>query len=166
MSVDFSLIINFLCFHIKFLSVLNIFPVSSTNISSNYFYYHLRIWCIILHTTPLGGWLQHILNILRKVRNIDRINFPLTLLLWNRYHSEYFSCRKCYKNLLNLPEEKLDWGVHQIQARSVWCSGGQIFPKTKIVMSSSELSLHWHYCCYNRETGLLSNMIYRSSYMI
>merc|ERR1712038_464125 len=28
------------------------------------------------------------------------------------------SCSKCIRNLINLPEEKLDWGVHQIQASS------------------------------------------------
>ena len=28
-----------------------------------------------------------------------------------------FSCRKCVRNFINLPEEKLDWGAHQIQSR-------------------------------------------------
>ena len=32
----------------------------------------------------------------------------------------FFSCSKCLRNFINLPEEKLDWGAHQVQARWKW----------------------------------------------
>ena len=73
--------------------------------------------------------LHHIRDHLRPSRPVSvhhgtsSNSFVLQVFLWHLHFRQLlkrchdFSCTKCVRNLINLPEEKLDWGAHQIQSR-------------------------------------------------